>query len=130
VEETALPKAEVVMLSKRRDVLMRELNAAMPSVHRQRLAELTDLFARDSLTAYAALTPREKSAFWRIILSDHNGKIRPVEMVRVKKGNSQKSLGRWAVVNSPLSWNAVDADAASVGMGDARVRHAAARSGG
>jgi hypothetical protein len=96
-------QAEIKLLSNRREVLRGELNAAPPMIDSQRLVELCDSFAIDANCAYNSMSPREKSALWRIILRDDDGNLTPIEMVRVKKGNSQKSPGRWAVVKSPLT---------------------------
>jgi hypothetical protein len=69
---------------------------------RQQITELIEEVSVDPSQAYFRLTPREKSAFWRMILQDEFGNPAPVEMVRVKKGNSQTSPGCWVVVKSPF----------------------------
>ena len=81
-------------------MLARQLNGS-PRLDRQRVVDLLDRLKMDPETAYCGLAQRDKSAFWRAILQDDYGNPTPLEMVRVKKGNSQKSLGRWAVIKSP-----------------------------
>jgi len=95
--------SEIKRLSRRRHELERRRTSGLAALEQGRLAELRDSLTTDPKGTYESISLSEKSVLWRAILQDENGNVTPVEMVRVKKGNSQKSPGRWAVVNSPLS---------------------------
>ncbi len=94
--------SEIKRLSTQLRELERRRVSGQAALDWRRIAELRHSLKADPHGTYQSLTPSEKSAFWRAILQDENGNVTPVEMVRVKKGNSQRSPGRWAVVRSPF----------------------------